>query len=665
MKGIAVIIAVLFFSTIWSQSPTAAFNISALEICAGKSITFTDNSSSSGNLSSWNWTFNGGSPGNSNTQGPHTVYFYSGGTYPIKLQVGDDNGNFAEVTISVTVHSNPSAYASNNGPLCSGNSVTLSSSSPSGGGLSYTWSGPNGFSASTDDVVIPYITISQFGLYTVEIENSYGCTSTASTDVLVADGPDLVMSGTDVTCNGATDGIASVSATNGSQPYFYTWYPSGSNTYIATNLPAGMHYVNVLDGNNCVSKDSILITEPPEIFLNSSTTPSQCYVDDGSASVTASGGNPGYTYSWLPYGGNSATATSLGPGEYVVTVEDASGCERYDTVQIEIDNEPVLSITDSSNISCFGQNDGQIEATINGGTPNYSYNWSPPNGGSNVATGLSAGEYLVSGVDDNGCETDTIKVIISEPDSLIVDTTVIGTTCGYSNGEIILHVSGGTGNYSYQWSNGLSTSDIAQNLSVGTYNVIVSDSMGCAQSLDINIDVVEPFGIDITPETTTIHKGDSVDVNVNVDPNINIGNISWTPSDGLSCNNCFDPTITPSDTTYYVSEVTSTDGCSSKDSILIVVKFPCGDVFVPTIFSPDGDGVNDFECIRGRCIISCDFTIFNRWGEAVFQTTDSKECWDGTYKGKMVESGVYVYKLIAEREDGETVNKTGNITVVR
>ncbi len=664
MKSIAVSIAVLFFSTIWSQNPNASFNLSDIEICAGESITFTDNSTSSGNISSWDWTFNGGSPATATTAGTHTIYFYYGGVFPIKLKIGDDNGNFDDTIISVTVHQNPTAYATNNGPLCSGKSVTLSSSSGGTGNI-YTWSGPNGFSASSKDVTIPYITISQFGTYTVEIENQYGCTSTAGTDVLIADGPDLVMSGTDVTCYEATDGIASVNASNGSQPYFYTWYPSGSNTYIATNLSAGMHYVSVLDGNNCLSKDSILITEPSEIVLNSSSTPSQCYIDDGSATVTASGGNSGYSYSWYPLGGSNATTTSLGPGEYIVTVEDMNGCEKNDTVLIDVINEPVLSVIDSSNITCHGKNDGYIEATINGGTPNYSYNWLPSIGDTNVASGLPAGDYLVYGVDDNGCETDTIKVTISEPDSLIVDTTTIGTTCGYSNGEIILSVSGGTGNYSYLWSNNMNASNSAQNLSVGTYNVVVSDSMGCSRSLDININVEEPFNIDITPETATIHKGDSVSVNVIVDPNINIGNISWTPTDGLSCNNCFDPTITPSDTSYYVAEVTSTDGCSSKDSVLIVVKFPCGDVFVPTIFSPDGDGVNDFECIKGRCITSCDFTIFNRWGEAVFQTTDNKECWDGTYKGKMVESGVYVYKLIVEREDGEKVNKTGNITVVR
>lgn len=665
MRGITTtaILTLLLCHGAWSQL-VASFEVSDFDICKGESITFTDNSTNTeGNIISWDWTFQGGSPATMSGQGPHTVYFYSGGTYPIKLIIEGDNGNVVEKTIAVTVHQLPTAYATNNGPVCSGSSVELMSSGSSGN--SFLWTGPNGFTSNFSDVTIPFVSISEFGIYTVEVSTEFGCKAIATTELVKGDGADLTMSKTDVSCFGYSDAMASVVATNGVAPYNYNWFSSVSNTSSATNLSAGWQVLSVTDANHCYSIDSIFIDEPPEMIVDLTSTPSKCYVPDGSATAAVSGGTPGYSFSWSPGGGSNATITSVGPGEYVATVMDARQCKVYDTVNVDVVNEPVIQIIDSSDVTCFGNNDGSIETSVSGGTPSYTYNWSPSVGGMDVASGLAPGIYSVSATDDKGCNTDTLEVTISEPDSLSVNPFTLGTICGYQNGEIVLDVSGGSGSYSYLWSHDSSLKDTVLNLGVGTYVVTVSDSLGCSQTLALDIDFAGPFDLDIVPPNATIHNGDSVGIAVEIDPNINVGSISWTPTDGLSCVDCLNPIASPSDTTVYVVEVTSSDGCSSKDSVSIVVKFPCGEVFVPTIFSPDGDGVNDFECIKGRCIVTCEFIIFNRWGEAVFQTTDNNECWDGIYKGKMVESGIYVYKLNVTKEDGETVNKTGNITVVR
>lgn len=668
MKSITIttlIILIQLINGVWSQNSVAAIDASAYEICKGESIDFTDLSSYPSNIFSWDWTFDGGTPSTANSQGPHTVYFYSIGTFEINLEIEDNNGNISETTISIKVRNNPTAYAVNDGPVCPGGEVNISGS---GSGNDFSWTGPDGFTSNSQNVTFSHIYISGIGTYNLQVTNSYGCTSTSSTDVVMGSGPDLEMSGTGVACYGDINGIASVNATNGVPPYNYNWFSSGSSTSIATNLSPGWQVLSVTDDNNCFSKDSVFIDEPPEFKVSSKTsTPSECYDLTGSASVTVEGGTPGqgYSYSWSPSGGNNATTNPVGEGDYIVTITDDNNCELTDTVHVDVINEPILEITDSANVSCFGKNDGAIEAEINGGTPNYTYHWAPSTGGNNILTDLSPGIYSVYGIDDNGCETETKEVTITEPDSLIVDTTVLGTICGYQNGEIILDASGGTGSYNYSWSHDSSVEDTALGLGVGSYNVTVSDSLGCSQSFMMNIGVDAPFDLDITPPTTTIHKGDSVEITANIDPNINIAGIVWTPKEGLSCSNCVRPMVTPSDTTMYVVEVTSSAGCSTTDSILINVEFPCGDVFVPTIFSPDGDGTNDFECIKGRCIVSCEFTILNRWGETVFHTTDNEECWDGIYKGKMVESGVYVYRLIANKSNGDTVNETGNITVVR
>jgi gliding motility-associated-like protein len=101
------------------------------------------------------------------------------------------------------------------------------------------------------------------------------------------------------------------------------------------------------------------------------------------------------------------------------------------------------------------------------------------------------------------------------------------------------------------------------------------------------------------------------------------------------------------------------------DSIVIVVDQPCGDLFVPTIFSPNNDGNNDMLCVYGGCISSLEFQIYNRWGELIYTTNDNTECWDGTQNGDPVNTGVYVYKLNVTLSNGEEVQDSGNVNVVR
>jgi gliding motility-associated-like protein len=101
------------------------------------------------------------------------------------------------------------------------------------------------------------------------------------------------------------------------------------------------------------------------------------------------------------------------------------------------------------------------------------------------------------------------------------------------------------------------------------------------------------------------------------------------------------------------------------DSVTIYVNQDCGEVFVPKAFSPNGDGQNDFECLYGRCLLNVDFSIYDRWGEKVFEATNISECWDGTYRGQPMNPAVFVYYLNATLLTGETITKKGNITLVK
>lgn len=97
----------------------------------------------------------------------------------------------------------------------------------------------------------------------------------------------------------------------------------------------------------------------------------------------------------------------------------------------------------------------------------------------------------------------------------------------------------------------------------------------------------------------------------------------------------------------------------------VLINDECGELFVPTAFSPNDDNQNDLECVYGKCIESLLFSIYDRWGEKVFETTNQQQCWDGTYRGKRMNTGVFVYYLQATFKTGESVTKKGNIGLVR
>ena len=169
------------------------------------------------------------------------------------------------------------------------------------------------------------------------------------------------------------------------------------------------------------------------------------------------------------------------------------------------------------------------------------------------------------------------------------------------------------------------------------------------------------------PETPTIYSGDSIQLNATGGVNY-----TWSPASGLSCSDCPDPMATPTESTVYFVTATDANGCSGTDTVYVVIAslpIDCAEIYVPTVFSPNGSGnsANKTICVYGGCITDLNFEIFNRWGEKIYETTDLtlSECWDGTYKGKQISPGTYVYKLIVTLTNNEIIEKSGNITLIR
>ena len=308
------------------------------------------------------------------------------------------------------------------------------------------------------------------------------------------------LAGTNVSCyggGGAPDGAVVLTITNGTPPYMVDWstgniVSGNSNTFSQTGLIAGTYYAIITDANGCVTFAEQTIYEPTHpLSVDFTETDITCNgASDGSVVASVSGGTPGYTYSWST-GGSSITETGMPAGVYNLTVTDSKGCPIIATGSIA---EPAaLSIaTIATNIGCFGDQTGAIDATVTGGTLPYTYLWSNGEVTQNIDSLLS-GSYTFTVEDANACTLSSIVPVDQPTGAIALSAVPTDVLCfGDSAGQIDLTVSGGTAPYDYQWSNSgmLVLSDTTQDLSgkiADTYTVLVEDANSCSASLQIQI----------------------------------------------------------------------------------------------------------------------------------------------------------------------------------
>lgn len=560
---------------------------------------------------------------------------------------------------TITVNPNPTISVSNDGPVCLGDEVNFTAS----GGTSYTWTGPGGFSNGNQNFSLGSAVPAHEGVYEVTVTDENGCSTTDQTTFSLIPSPVLTISAENVSCNGENDGEANVIAT-GSGPFTYSWNPGGFSSAEVADLSPDTYTITVTDGNGCITIETLSIEEPDAIDLTFFTTDTDCDNNNGEATVNAIGGVGGFSYLWSPENQTSSSITNVAAGIYQVTVTDASGCSTTGSVTINYANAPTLSVDQVNHLTCNGSGDGSATISATGGTAPYSYSWSPTGGNATTAESLSADTYTVTVADDDGCPA-FIEVTINEPAMIVIDSEVTDALCGNFNGTIDLSVSGGTGNYSYLWTPlGLSGNSLNE-LAPGNYSVVLSDANGCEQTASYTVVVTGNIVLSVAPQVVTIVAGDNIQLQASVGAGVTNEAYTWTPPEGLNCTICPDPIASPSETTTYTVTVTTDDGCLSSDTVHVIVEYPCTEVFIPTIFSPNGDNLNDFVCVEGSCIQDLDFRIFNRWGEAVFQTKDQAECWDGKQNGELLNTGVFAFKAIIITNDGKEIEKSGSLTLVK
>lgn len=194
----------------------------------------------------------------------------------------------------------------------------------------------------------------------------------------------------------------------------------------------------------------------------------------------------------------------------------------------------------------------------------------------------------------------------------------------------------------------------------GTYTVRLIASNSTAADTVVKTIIVAAPGINAGPDAT-ISPGGSTTLNASG----SVNGYTWSPAADLSDPHIANPVASPTVTTVYSVTGKDNNGCTVTAMVTVFVQITCGDVFVPTGFSPNNDGVNEMECIMGNCIESMQFSIYDRWGEKVFESSDQTVCWDGKYNGKVLDNGIFVYYLKATLQNGETVSKKGNISLIR
>ena len=346
------------------------------------------------------------------------------------------------------------------------------------------------------------------GTYTITVTDANNCTYTTTTTITQPTPIQPNPSQTNILCNPNCDGVATVSPTGGTPPYSYSWNTvPAQTTSSATGLCAGSYTVTITDANNCTRTQAFTITQPAQPLgatTSTSGNPVPCFSNcTATGTVTASGGTPGYTYSWNPSGQTNATATGLCAGTYTVTVTDANGCTLTRTITITEPPQLTLSINSSNNpLLCNGLCNATGTANPGGGTAPYTYLWNPGGQTTQIATGLCAGTYTLTVTDANNC-TISQTLTVTEPPPLTVSTATFNSPVqcfGDCNASASATPSGGTPSYTYNWMPGAQTTQTATGLCAGTYTVTVTDANGCTNTSTVTI--TSPPQLTVTISTT-------------------------------------------------------------------------------------------------------------------------------------------------------------------
>ncbi len=390
------------------------------------------------------------------------------------------------------------------------------------------------------------------------------------------------------------------------------------------------------------------------------------------------------TYTLIPGNltGISFIVTPTIPTSYTITGIDISAqpsCTNIAVASISVVPQMLPTIASSSPTVCLTRT---VTMNASPSGVGYTYAWTPvmsilgsANTSSIVAKPVSVGTTIYTVAVSNGLctETQTISLGVVKCSAPVLTFTTITSNSICTNGCVTFsaNATGTPQPISYKWefSSGSPSVAITPTAQV-CYTLAGNYSITLKATNDFGTDSVIRIGyVEVTDMPTKVTAyGDTV-INIGQTAPITASGstyYNWYPNDGsVACPTCSSTVAQPSITTEYIVIGSNSSVCSLQDTILVRIKNVCGDFFVPTAFSPNGDGLNDMINVHGFCIKSYKLQIYNRWGEQIFETQDKTMSWDGSYRGKGMDTGVYIYRAEGETLNGNQFSVKGNITLLR
>ena len=506
------------------------------------------------------------------------------------------------------------------------------------------------------------------GNYTAYYRESNGCQG--SQPVTVSQPAAMTSSAATVAavCNGDVNGIITITAGGGVTPYQYSI--DGGVNWQASNIftvAAGTYTIIIRDANNCTTTRSATVTEPAVLTAASINNNASCDGgNDGVITVTATGGNSGYTYSIDGVNFQPSNIFNVAPGPYTITVKDNLGCRTTFNTVVGLTNN--LTITPQTDPTICEGNSTQLQLVSNATV----YTWTPATGLSNttisnpVANPTVTTQYTVTATLGRCSASDIVIVNVNA--APIPDAGPDGFICYGQTYQLQ-----GSGGVQYTWtpSTNLSSTSISNPVSTPAKTIIytlseVIDAFGCKSLTtdQVIVDVTPSIKVKTFPYDTIAYPGDQFQLNATSAATT----YSWSPSTGLSNPNIPNPVLTVgpigSDIIYKVIASTPA-GCKGEGYVNLKV-YQGPELYIPSAFSPNGDGLNDIFYPFPVGIRSINyFRVFNRWGQLLFSTTTLNKGWDGKLQGVEQPTGVYVFMAQGVDKNGKLITHQGTVALIR
>jgi gliding motility-associated-like protein len=507
------------------------------------------------------------------------------------------------------------------------------------------------------------------GTYSLHIKDAFGCTLDTSATVSEPTKLELTLVQTPPTCNGYADGSINAIGSGGTPPYTYSIDAKPfSSSPVFSSLSSKSYIVTIKDAKGCTVIDTVELQQPKVIHFTTTSQMPICYGEEnGSITVNASGGTPGYTFGYNSMPPQIANViTMLKAGNYTITVTDKNGCKKDSMVVLSQPEKLNFAQTVIKKPTCEAYADGTITVLGGGGITPYKY----AIGSANYQfidsfTKLLEGSYTLHIRDSNNCQFDTSVKLMGYPKIILDSIHKFITKCyGTSDGGIDLYASGGNPPLRYTLENTIDTIKIAsyKNLRSKTYIITVIDTTKCFKSFPAF--VPQPDKLQLS---TSVINNDCTGLNTN-------GRITAIVKGGTqpyeyrwSLNNSTDSILSNLENGVYILRIKDANNCIDSLSSEIIYDNCCTPA-IPNAFTPNNDGKNDvFRIIYKGDIVLKELSIYNRYGQQVFTTNDINQAWDGRFNNQEAELGVYYYmvKMICGNLLNKEVFLKGDVTLIR